>query len=177
MELLPLEHIIAELFPPLQHRLVGGGGDQLLDPVHVLGIAQGLQMILVIGVVIVSKETASAVEALHQQALPVQVREAQGAVDLGAAQLPGPVLHRGKQRPGHLVVVDEVHLGKAQAVGVPLLVGLAAEDGADAAHDLSVPHGQPAPGLAIFEGGVLFLVPVLQVVVIGARDVLGHVLV
>ena len=51
MELLPLEHIVAELFPPLQHRLVGGSGDQLLDPVHVLGIAQGLQMILVIGVV------------------------------------------------------------------------------------------------------------------------------
>ena len=37
-------------------------------------------------------------------------------------------LHRVEQSLGHLVVVDKVHLGKPQAVGVPLFVGLAAQD-------------------------------------------------
>ena len=177
VQLLAFEHIIAELLPALDDLLVGGRSDELLDPVHVLLIAQSRQMILIIGVIIIGKEAAAAVKTLHQHALPVHIREAQGTVNLGAAQLPGPVLHRVEQSLGHLVVVDKVHLGKPQAVGVPLFVGLAAQDRADAAHDLPIPHSQPAPGLAIFKGGVLFPVPVLQVVVIGAGDVLGHILV
>ena len=125
--------------------------------------------------VIIGEEAAAAVEALHQHALPVKVGKAQRAVYLVAALFLGPALHRGEQGVGHLFVVDEVHLREAHAVGVPLLVGLVAENGADAAHHLPIAHGHPAAGLAVFKGGVFLFVPVAHVVVKGGGDELWHV--
>ena len=134
-------------------------------------------MVYVIGVVIIGKKTAAAVKALHQHTLPVHVGKAQRAVDGGTAQLSGPVLHHAKQGGGHLRIVDEVHLGEAEAVRPPLVVGLAGVDRTDAAHDLAVPLRQPAAGVAVVKGRVLAPVPVGQVVVIGGGDELGHVLI
>ena len=172
-----LENEVGDLLPALYGGLVLRDGDKLLDPVHVLHIAQGGHVVDVVGIVVVCEKAAAAVKALHQHTLAVHVGEAEGTVNGGAVQLLRPGLHRAEQGGGHLRVVNEIHLGKAQAVGTPLVVGLAGVDGTDAAHDLPIPHSQPAPGLAIFKGGVLFPVPVLQVVVIGAGDVLGHILV
>ena len=134
-------------------------------------------MVDIVGVVIIGEEAAAAVKALHQHALAVQVGKAQGAVHLVTALGFGPALHRGEQGVGHLFIVDEIHLGEAHAVGVPLLVGLVAEDGADAAHHLAVAHGQPAAGFAILEGGVLFFVPVAHIIVEGGGDELGDILI
>ena len=134
-------------------------------------------MLHIVGVIIICKEAAAAVKTLHKHALPIHVREAQRAVDGGAAQLTRPVLHHAEQGGRHLPVVDKVHLREAQTVGAPLLVGLAAENGADAPHDLLPPHGQPAASLAVGKGGILAFVPVLQIVAIGGGDELGHVFV
>ena len=175
MEIAALLHKLGQLAPPLDDLFVGGHLDEILHPVHVLHIAQAGQVIDVVGMVIVGEEAAPPVKALHQHALPVQVGEAQGAVYLVAALLLGPALHRGEQGVGHLLVVNEVHLGEAHAVGVPLLVGPVAENGADAAHHLAAAHGQPAAGLAVFKGGVFLLVPVAHVVVKGGGHELGHV--
>lgn len=93
----------------------------------------------------------------------------------GAVQFLRPGLHRTEQGGGDLRVVNEIHLGKAQAVGTPLVVGLAGVDGTDAAHDLPVAHGQPAAGIAVFKGGVLAAVPIGEIVAIGGGDELRHV--
>ena len=132
-------------------------------------------MLHIIGVVVICKEAAAAVKALHQHALPVHVREAQRTVYGGAAQLPGPVLHCFKQGGGDLYVVNEIHLGEAQAVGAPLFIGFMAEYGADAADDLRAAHGQPAAGIAVGKGGVFLPVPILHIIAVGGGDELGHI--
>ena len=176
VQALPLQNIGGDLFPALDDPLVRGDGDEILGPVHVLDVAQSRQVVNIVGVVIIGKEAAGAVKALHQHPLPVHVGEAQRAVDLRAAQLTGPVLHRLEQGGGYLPVVDEVHLRETQAVGTPLVVGLTAEDGTDAAHQRAViPAGQPATGLAVAEGGVFLTVPVCQIVAVCTGDVLGNV--
>ena len=177
VQMVALEDKIGDLLPALDGGLVRGDGDQLLDPVHVLAVAQRSHVVDVIGVVIVCKEAAAAVEALHQHALPIHVGKAQRPVDGGAAQLPRPVLHHAEQGGRHLPVVDKVHLREAQAVGAPFVVGLAGIDSADAPHDIAVPLRQPAPGVAILEGRVLAAIPVGQIVVVGGGDKLGHALI
>ena len=138
VQALPLQNIGGDLLPALDDPLVRGDGDEILGPVHVLAVAQSRQVVNIVGVVIIGKEAAGAVKALHQHPLPVHVGEAQRAVDLRAAQLTGPVLHRLEQGGGYLPVVDEVHLRETQAVGTPLVVGFTAEDGTDAAHQRAV---------------------------------------
>ena len=107
--------------------------------------------------------------------IPVHVREAQRTVYGGAAQLPGPVLHCFKQGGGDLYVVNEIHLGEAQAVGAPFFIGFMAEYGADAADDLRAAHGQPAAGIAVGKGGVFLPVPILYIIAVGGGDELGHI--
>ena len=172
-----LHHPLGQLVQARAGMLVVGDLDQVLHPVHVLVVAQALQVVYVIGVIIIGNEHALAVEALDQHALPVQVGEAQRPVHRVAALLPGVVLHRLEQGRGHLRVVDEVHLRKPHAVGVPLFVGPVAQYRPDAAHDLPVPIGQEGLGLAVLEGRVLLRVPVVQVVRVHRRDELRHVLV
>ena len=147
MQLLPVQHIVGNPPPALQHLGIGGGGNQVFHPIHILHIAQRLHVLHVIGVIVVCKEAAAAVEAFDEHAFPVHVREAKRAVHRVTAQRCGPILYRAEQSPGNLRIVDEIHLRKAQTVGAPLFVGLPAEDGADAADDLPIPIGQPAAGL------------------------------
>ena len=175
MQVIALFHELRQLAPPLDDLFIGGHLNEIFDPVHILHIAQPGQVIDVVGMVIIGEEAAAAVKALHQHALTIQVGEAQRAVHLVAALFPGPALHRGEQGVGHLLVVDEIHLGKAHAVGAPLLVGLMAEDGADAAHHLAVTHGHPAASLAVFKGGVLLFIPIAHIVIKGGGDKLGHI--
>ena len=170
-----LENEVGDLLPALYGGLVLRDGDKLLDPVHVLHIAQGGHVVDVVGIVVVCEKAAAAVKALHQHTLAVHVGEAEGTVNGGAVQLLRPDLHRAEQGGGDLRVVNEIHLGKAQAVGTPLVVGLAGVDGTDAAHDLPVAHGQPAAGVAVFKGGVLAAVPIGEIVAIGGGDELRHV--
>ena len=166
VQMVALEHEVRQLLPPPDGFLVGGHGDELLDPVHVLHVAQRRHVVDVVGVIIVCKEAAAAVEALHQHALTVHVGEAQRPMHRGAAQLPRPVLHGGEQRSGYLGIVDKVHLGEPHPVGAPLFIGLAAADGADAPHDLPVPFRQPAPRVAVGERRIFLTVPVGQVIAI-----------
>ena len=177
VQLLPVLHIVGELPPPVKDFFILGRGDEIFHPVHILHIAQGRHVLHIVGVIIVGEEAAPAVKALHQHSLPVHVREAQGAVYGGAAQLPGPVFHGFKEGPGDLRVVDEVHLGEAQTVGAPLVVRLAAQNGADAPHDFTLPQGQPAAGLAVGKGGVFLSVPVVQVVAVGGGNELRYILI
>ena len=172
-----LQHEVGQLLPALDGGLVGGDGDELLDPVHILDVAQRGHVVYVIRVVVIGKKAAAAVKALHQHTLPVHVGKAQRAVDGGAAQLSGPVLHHAKQGGGYLRVVDKIHLGEAETVRSPLVVGLTGVDRADAAHDLTVSFRQPAAGVAVIKGRVLAPVPVGQVIVIGGGDELGNVLI
>ena len=175
MQVAALGHKVRQPLPALDDLFVGGHLDQILHPVHVLHIPQPGQVIDVIGVVIIGEEAAAAVEALHQHALPIQIGKAQRAMDLIAALFPGPALHRGKQGVGHLLVINKIHLREPHPVGVPFLIGLVAEDGADAAHHLAVAHGQPAAGLAVFKGRVFLFVPVAHIVVKSGGHKLGHV--
>ena len=112
-------------------------------------------MIEIVGVVVVHEELAEPVEALHQHALPVHVGEALGAVDGHAAQLPGVVGEGRVEGVRDLGVVDEVEEGEAEVVHVVLLVGPFIQDAGHPAHDLPVPKGEEAPGLAVLEGRVL----------------------
>ena len=152
-----------------------GGGDEIFHPVYILHIAQRGHMPHIVRVIVICKKAASTVKAFDEHTLPVHVREAQRTVDGAAAQFPGPVFHSFKQGGRYLRIVNKVHLREAQTVGAPLLVGLAAQNGTDTAHNLLPAQGQPATGLAVGKGRVLFFVPVLQIIAIGGGNELRHI--
>ena len=177
VQVIALEHIVCQFIPFRVNGGIGRDGDQIFDPVHILHIAQTGQMRQIVGMVVVGEEAALTVKALHQHTLPVQIGKAQRSVHLVAAQLLCPGFHGGKQRVGHLRVVNKIHLRKAQTAGSPLLVGFSAQNGADTAHDLLAAHGQPAASVAVGKGGIFLSVPVAHIVVISGRYKLGHILI
>ena len=83
----------------------------------------------------------------------------------------GRLLDRAEQRRRDLGIVHEVHLAEAHAVRAELVIGLVAEDRADAADDLSVAPGQPAARLAIIKRGVFARRPVREVIAVERGNV------
>ena len=121
--------------------------------------------------VVVRKKQAAAVKAVDEHALAVTVREAERAVHLIAALLTRPALDRAEERRRNLGIVHEVHLAEAHAVRAELVIGLVAEDRADAADDLPIAPGKPAARLAIVKCGVLARGPVIEVVTVKRGDI------
>ena len=127
----------------LEHgRHLRGDVHHALGPVHILGEAQALQVLRIIGVIVDDRERALVLEALHQQTLAVHVREAQGALDFLRAPLGTPGHNGLDERLAHVEVLDEVYPAKADGVLLPLLVGFFVDDGGHAAHGFAALLGQ-----------------------------------
>ena len=170
MQVVVAQDIVRDFFPALEYPLVRRNRDEIFDPVHVLDVAERGHVLLVIREIVVGEKAAASVKAIDQHALAVHVREAQRPVYGGAADLTRPVFDRGEERARHLRIVNKIHLRKAQSVGAPFFVGLAAENGADAPDDLAVAIGQPAARVAVGKGRVLAAVPILQIVAVRRGD-------
>ena len=165
MQVLALEDKLRELMQTLGLRAARRGHrDAVLDPVDVLAVAEAGEVLGIIRRVVIGEKQAPAVKALDEHALAVHVREAERAVHLIAPLLACPALDRAEQRRRDLGIVHEVHLAEAHAVRAELVIGLVAEDRADAADDLPVAPGQPAACLAVVERGVLARRPVGEVI-------------
>ena len=143
-----------------------GHRDAVLDPVDILAVAEAGEVLEIIRRVVVGEKQAPAVKALDEHALTVHVREAERAVHLVAPFLARPALDHAEQRRRDLGIVHEVYLAEAHAVRAELVVGLVAEDCADAADDLPVAPGQPAARLAVIERGVLARRPVREIIAV-----------
>ena len=163
MEIVALHHVVRHL---LQLAVVLlRQVDLPLLPVHLFSVAQVLNEPLVVGGVVLLLEGGQLIEALDQQPLPLQVREAQRAADRVHALLPGPLLQGVEEGGGHLLIVDGVEAGEADALLPGLLVVGLLEDALDPARHFSVPVGVEADRLAgvvvdVVRAEHLLLVPV-----------------
>ena len=90
--------------------------------------------------------------------------EADGPDDALHALLSAPGGDGLHQRIRDLRIVDKIHAGDADGAHAPNLVGLMADDAADAADDFAIPLGQEKAHFAVFEGRVLLWVQVCQLV-------------
>ena len=172
VQVLALEDELRELVQALGLRAARfGHGDAVLDPVNILAVAESGEVLEIIRRVVVGEKQASAVKALDEHTLAVHVREAERAVHLVAALFARPALDRAEQRRRNLGIIHEVHLAEAHAVRAELVIGLVAEDRADAADDLSVAPGQPAARLAIIKRGVFARRPVREVIAVERGNV------
>ena len=156
--------------PALGHLL--GNGDDVLDPVGVLGEAHLVQIIVIIRMVVDQRHGAQLVVALDEHALGVEIRKAQRAHDRLHPELAAELVDLVHQGLGHLLVLDEVIPAEAHLLVVPLLVGLAVDDGGHAADQLAVLVGKIQLGIAELLRGALLLVQRIHLVEDEGRDII-----
>ena len=123
-------------------------------PVHLLGVAQTLQMGRVIRIVIRGGHRAQLVIAPGEHPFGVHVGEPERPHKLVASMGTPPCLHRLQQGTTHLPVVHEIDPTETGVVRPPCLVGLMIDDGGHPPHDFPVAQGQEEIGLTKVEGRV-----------------------
>ena len=126
-----------------------------LDPVHVLFEAVGLKEGVVVRIIVQAGEGAQAVVAFHQGAFLVHVREAQRALQLGAAVLLAPCDDGVQEGVQDFLVFDEIEPSETHHGLFPELVGLEIDYGRHASHDLVVAVGEVQACVAEFICAVL----------------------
>ena len=139
----------------LEHgRHLRGDVHHALGPVHILGETQPFQVLRIIGIVVNDRKGAFVLEALHQKAFPVHVREAKGTFDFFCAPFRAPGDNCVDERLAHIEIVNKIYPAKADGVFLPLLIGFLVDDGGHAAHGFSVLFCQEQFPFAEGQGGV-----------------------
>ena len=104
MKLVTLHHELAKL---LDVAVVFFGNSKLaLVPVHFLCVSVGLDKLLVIRIVVLLFERRVFFETINQQALPFQIRKAQGTVSGVHTSLNSPGLDSLEKSVGNFLVVN-----------------------------------------------------------------------
>ena len=152
---------------------LGRRGNLELDPILLLDKAVALVVRDVVGMSIEARHRGVVVEALEEQALMVEVGEAQRAIQALHAVSSAPVGNGVEQRAEDLVVVDTLEPTKAALLDIPGLVGAMVDDTHDATHDLVVAIGHIDDVVAHLECGVALGVEGVYLVDDNRRTVVG----
>ena len=154
-----------------------GGVHAVFDPIVVLFKTHSFDVFDIVGVVVDEGHRTHPVVALDEQALGVEIGEAQGADDGVHPVLAAEFHHLVHQGLRDLLVVDEIVPAETDLLVVPLLVGAEVDDGRDTSDGLSVPQGEVHPCVAKFVGGIALAAQGVLHVIFQRGNVVGVIFV